>query len=84
MNHREEAIRRNLVGGHCAIVPRRYTPALTKIEARHTRAHQVFWFSDGGIVQAIAFGGIDGALLVCEHMAGQELVGPLPLEARHG
>lgn len=78
--HYDSAIRREHVGGHGAISPRRYRPALANLAAWSKQPHQVYLHGENATVAAIAFGGVPGAVALLEQMAGPELVGPrLPL-----
>jgi len=72
----EIAIRRDYIGGHGVVSPRRYTPALANHAAWAKHPHHVYLHADSGPVAAVAFGGIDGAIALLEQMAGPEFVGP--------
>ncbi|MGC4418476.1 hypothetical protein [Cupriavidus sp. Met-2] len=64
------------MGGHGAISPRRYKPALAKHAAWAKQPHHVYLHTNSGTVAAVAFGGIEGSIALLEQMAGPEFVGP--------
>ncbi|MCM3609240.1 hypothetical protein M4D49_27520 [Cupriavidus pauculus] len=70
------AIRRDHAGGHGAISPRRYTPALANPIAWAKQPHHVYLHGAGGHIAAVAFGGVPGAVALLEQMAGPEFVAP--------
>lgn len=73
----EHAIRRDHVGGHGAICPRRYTPShASKHGAWFKQPHYLALHTKDGMIAAVAFGGIAGAISLLEQLAGPEFVGP--------